>query len=167
MLVSSLPGKWPLQLVLPICYGYCVGGVHSLVHAGNVLDAPVDRPVNPLSKAGETTWYMLVSSLPWKWPLVLPVCYGYCVGGVHSLVHAGNIYWPKQGHACIADQNWYCPGCVDGAGRSENIRVKSKDVECWLGRTCWSPLPGKWPLVLCWRCALSRALWYKTACSSN
>ena len=34
---------------------------------------------------------MLVSSLPRKWPLVLPVCYGYCVGGVHSLVHAGNI----------------------------------------------------------------------------
>ena len=63
-------------------------------------------------------------------PMVLPVCYGCCVGGVHSLVHAGNAHWPKQGHACIADQNWYCPGCVAGAGRSENIRAKSKDVEC-------------------------------------
>ena len=29
---------------------------------------------------------MLASSLPGKWPLVLPFCYGYCVGGVHSLV---------------------------------------------------------------------------------
>ena len=28
---------------------------------------------------------MLVSSLPRKSPLLLPVRYGYCVGGVHSL----------------------------------------------------------------------------------
>ena len=53
--------------------------------------------------------------------IVLEVCTLSC-----TLV----IHWRKQGHACIADQNWYCPGCVAGAGRSENIRVKSKDVKC-------------------------------------
>ena len=37
--------------------------------------------------------HVSVSSLPEKWPLVLPFCYVHllCVGGVHSHVHAGNI----------------------------------------------------------------------------
>ena len=68
-----------------------------------------------------------LGSGPWCYPfamaIVLEVCTLSC-----TLV----MYRPKQGHACIADQNWYCPGCVAGAGRSENIRVKSKDVKCWV-----------------------------------
>ena len=75
---------------------------------------------------------LLVSSLPRKWPLVLPFAVAIVLEVCTLSVHSGNICWPKQGHACIADQNWYCPGCVAGAGRSENIRVKSKDVGCWV-----------------------------------
>ena len=75
---------------------------------------------------------MLVSSLPRKWPLVLPFAVAIVLEVCTLSVHSGNVCWPKQGHACIADQNWYCPGCVAGAGRSENIRVKSKDVGCWV-----------------------------------
>ena len=59
--------------------------------------ASVSRPASELDVHNETKsshshmHVVLVSSLPRKWPLVLPVCYGYYVGDVHSLVHAGNM----------------------------------------------------------------------------
>ena len=57
---------------------------------------------------------------------VLSVCFSVCASLPPALGHTN----PKHGHACSADQNRECPGCVAGAGRPEIIRVKSKLVKC-------------------------------------